>query len=78
MSATTPALIRGEMEQLAEALRRAGWDATALVVERGDGTILVNLSAWCSYHPAHGAFPTPALYSAQGEPLTIPAHPRAP
>jgi hypothetical protein len=69
MSTPIPALIRAEMAQLAESMRAAGWDAKALVVEQGDGTILVNLSAWLSWHPASGVFPTPTLYSARGEPL---------
>jgi hypothetical protein len=55
MSTPIPALIRAEMAQLAESMRAAGWDAKALVVEQGDGTILVNLSAWLSWHPASGA-----------------------
>jgi hypothetical protein len=69
MTATTPALIRLAMEQLAASMCAAGWDAKALVVEQGDGTVLIGLTSWMSWHPAAGVFPAPILYSANGEPL---------
>jgi hypothetical protein len=69
MSTPTPALFRAEAEALRDAMRALGWDAKTLVVERADGTLLIGLNCWLSWHPSSGVFPTPTLYSARGEPL---------
>lgn len=67
--AVGPNLIRADMDILCAQLRQAGWDAKAIVVEQGNGTIVVGLSAWVSFLPGGGAFPalSPDLFLPSGE-----------